>query len=78
MAKRGNTQERKGYLSYYLWMLGYVKSLEQRYGLEKFGAANLLLNKFANLDKLSSAEKDAGVAELIGIKEDVLFNSLTL
>lgn len=72
------TQERKAYMSYYLWMLGYMRRLEQRYQLDKFGAANLLLKEFSKLDKLSDKQKNYGVADLAGADESMLLNSLTL
>lgn len=78
LAKRGNTQERKGYMSYYLWMLGYVKFLEKKYLLDKFGAVNLLLEKFREFDNLSFTEKAAGAAELAGVTAEALLNSLDL
>ena len=76
LAKYGNTQERKGYMSYYLWMLGYVICLQEKYQLDKFGAVNLLLEKFRDLDQLSFAEKAAGAAESAGVTAEDLLNTL--
>lgn len=78
LIKYSNTQERIGYMSYYLWTLGLMKCLEEKYQLDKFGAANLLLEKFSELDHLTLSEKAAGVAELVGVDSCVLINSLKL
>lgn len=60
-----NTQELKSYMSVYLWMLGYVKRLENKYQLDKFGAASKMLKNFAEFDKQSWQNKMTEAANLV-------------
>ena len=76
--KKLRAQYRPFYISAYLWMLAYVKRLESQRGLNKFEAVNLLLLEFEKLEKLPWSERMQGVAQLIGLSEEVCFGSLDL
>ena len=76
--KELRAQYRSSYLSAYLWMLAYVKRLEQIMNFDKFGAVNFMLERFAELDKLSWAERMKGVSELVQLSEEECFGTLLL
>ena len=73
-----NTQEREGYMSVYLWMLGYTKRVEKHFGLDKFGAANLMLSEFEKLSKNPNTSVFEEMAKLISLSSDVLTNTCLL
>ena len=73
-----NTQEREGYMSVYLWMLGYTKRVEKHFGLDKFGAANLMLSEFEKLSKNPNTPVFEEMAKLVGLSSDVLTNTCQL
>ena len=78
LTNRQNTQERKGYLSAYLWMLGYTKRVEEKFDVDKFGAVNLILAEFEKLSKNLETSAFDGVEALVGLPLDTLQNTLQL
>ncbi len=76
--KELRAQYRSSYLSAYLWMLAYVKRLKKIGNFDKFGAVNFMLERFAELDKLSWAERMKGAAELVQLSEEECFGALLL
>lgn len=76
--KKLHAQYRSSYLSAYLWMLAYIKRIEQQHNLNKFQATNFMLEHFAELKQLPWAERMAGAAELVALSETDCFTELTL
>ena len=72
-------QHRKTYISMYLWMRGYLQELEKQRNIDKIEALNLVLAEFKKAESMATwKEKDNHIAALIGLKPDVVFNSVKL
>lgn len=71
-------QYRSSYLSAYLWMLAYIKRIEQQHNLNKFQATNFMLEHFAALEQLPWTERMTGAAELVALSATDCFAELTL
>ena len=72
------TQQLKSYMSAYLWMLAYIKRIENIYELNKFDATNFMLNEFSKIDNYDWDDKTKAVADIIRMPEDDVMNGLIL
>lgn len=73
-----NTQELKSYMSVYLWMLGYVKRLEDKYHLDRFEATCKMLQNFAEFDKQSWQNKMTATAALVDMAPSEMLQTKAL
>lgn len=73
-----NTQQRQSYMSVYLWMLGYVKRVENIYNADKFAATNMLLERFSQIDNQTWKDKIKAVADMVKIPQQEMMCGLSL
>lgn len=72
------TQQLKSYMSAYLWMLAYIKRIENIYELDKFEATSFVLNKFSKIDNFNWDDKATAIADIVKMPKDEIMNELTL
>lgn len=72
------TQQLKSYMSAYLWMLAYIKRIENIYELDKFEATSFVLNKFSKIDNFNWDDKTTAIADIVKMPKDEIMNELTL
>lgn len=74
--KSKKTQYKTSYISAYLWMLGYINSIEVQKKCDKWTALNLALKHFKQADTMQfSSEKEKHIANLIQIDVQTLFGT---
>ena len=72
------TQQLKSYMSAYLWMLAYIKRIENIYELDKFEATSFVLNEFSKIDNFNWDDKTTAIADIVKMPKDEIMNELTL
>ena len=74
-----STQQHKSYMSAYLWMLGYIKRVEQQHNMDKFAATQWILKRFSQIDKWhDEKQKETAVSALIELPVQEVYQGLTL
>ncbi len=72
-------QNLKSYQSMYLWMVGYMKRIEDYYHMDKFQATNFVLKKFSQIAQFPDSDKRmewiAHIADIDNPK-DMLFGTI--
>lgn len=77
--KEISAQHRKTYVSMYLWALGYIKIIEDKYDLNKLDAFNFIMKKWGEMPKYESREEWLKmVSDLVGLPINEVLNKKTL
>lgn len=72
-------QYRKTYVSMYLWMRGYLETVQRKYNLDKLQALKFVLTEFKKASGLSTLKKqEEYMANLIGWKRKKVFDQVDL
>lgn len=77
--KNTQAQYRKTYVSMYLWMRGYLETVQQKYNLDKLQALNFVLENFKQAAALPTLKQQEDyIAKLIGLKRKQVFDKINL
>lgn len=72
-------QYRKTYISMYLWMRGYLETVQQKYNLNKIEALNFVLQEFKKAAALPTLKKQENyISQLIGKTRKHVFDRTNL
>ncbi len=72
-------QYRKTYVSMYLWMRGYLETVQRKYNLDKLQALQFVLTEFQKASGLPTLKKQENyIANLIGWNRKKLFDKVDL
>lgn len=78
-SKAGRVQYLRTYISMYLWTVGYMEILQQKYNLNKVQALNFILTEFKKAADLPTLKKQKEyIAALIDWKPKKLFDQVDL
>ena len=77
--ERIRAQYRKTYISMYLWMRGYLETVQQKYNLNKIEALNFVLQEFKKAAAFPTLKKQENyISNLIGLKRKQVFDKIDL
>ena len=78
-SKAGRVQYLRTYISMYLWTVGYMEILQQKYNLNKVQALNFILTEFKKAANLPTLKKQKEyIAALIDCKPKKVFDRVDL
>ena len=78
-SKVGRVQYLKTYISMYLWTVGYMEILQEKYNLSKVDTLNFVLREFKKAATFPTLKKQKEyIATLIGWKPKKVFNQVDL
>jgi len=72
-------QERKSYVTMYLWMRGYLETVQHKYNLDKLQALNFVLTEFKKAAAFPTLKKQENyIAKRVGLKRKEVFDKVDL
>lgn len=77
-SKPYTVQDLRTYQSAYLWMMGYIKRVEEKYSCDKFKATEMLLNEFADISHEEWKERSERIAAYVDMSVEDAFAGKTI